>query len=244
MGKGSVKCIVKLTWHTLHFWILGDGKWFEEWFGKKFWERFGERLGKWFGKKFREWFREWVWSGGSEGGAPFSISCSFSENLAKSYVGAPPQKGWYPSYGESWIRPWFGEWIGEWFGKSSGRQRFGEKLEQMHCKTSIQYISGYDRSIQIYDMMAISFATDSIKTRKMITVKQDATHYTFLTTKKCKQKQSIIETVFDKNQSSYMMENPGVSLEFFLNVFTEFAEFSDKNICHYSKRAQNCHLVC
>ena len=25
-------------------------------------------------------------------------------------------------------------------------------------------------------------------------------------------------------------------IEFFLNVFTEFAEFSDKNICHYSKR--------
>ena len=26
---------------------------------------------------------------------------------------------------------------------------------------------------------------------------------------------------------------------FFLNFFTEFAEFSDKNICHYSKRT--CH---
>ena len=26
-------------------------------------------------------------------------------------------------------------------------------------------------------------------------------------------------------------------LEFFPNVFTDFAEFSDKNICHYSKRA-------
>ena len=59
----------------------------------------------------------------------------------------------------------------------------------MHCKTNIQYISGYDRSIQIYDIMAISFATASIKTRKMIMVKQDATHYTLLTTKKCKQKQ-------------------------------------------------------
>ena len=44
----------------------------------------------------------------------------------------------------------------------------------MHCKTNIQYISGYDRSIQIYDIMAISFATASIKRRKMITVKQDA----------------------------------------------------------------------
>ena len=28
-------------------------------------------------------------------------------------------------------------------------------------------------------------------------------------------------------------------MEFFLNVFSEF---SDKNICHYSKRAQTCHL--
>ena len=28
-------------------------------------------------------------------------------------------------------------------------------------------------------------------------------------------------------------------MEFFLNVFTEYAEFSDKNICHYSKRDLN-----
>ena len=48
-----------------------------------------------------------VFSGGFRGGCPrraprpkiFSISYSFSQNLAKSYVGAP-------SYGESWIRPW------------------------------------------------------------------------------------------------------------------------------------------
>ena len=26
----------------------------------------------------------------------FSISCSFSQNLAKSYVGAPPPEGWRP----------------------------------------------------------------------------------------------------------------------------------------------------
>ena len=26
--------------------------------------------------------------------------------------------------------------------------------------------------------------------------------------------------------------------------FTEFSQFSDKNICHYSKRAQTCHLQC
>ena len=32
-----------------------------------------------------------------------SISCSFWENLAKSYVGAP-------SSGKSWIRHWFGLW--------------------------------------------------------------------------------------------------------------------------------------
>ena len=30
-------------------------------------------------------------------------------------------------------------------------------------------------------------------------------------------------------------------IEFSLNVFTEFSQFSDKNICHYSKRAQTCH---
>ena len=29
--------------------------------------------------------------------------------------------------------------------------------------------------------------------------------------------------------------------EFFLNVFTEFSKFSDKNICHNSERAQTCH---
>ena len=29
--------------------------------------------------------------------------------------------------------------------------------------------------------------------------------------------------------------------EFSLNVFTEFSEFSDKNICHYSKMAGTCH---
>ena len=32
-------------------------------------------------------------------------------------------------------------------------------------------------------------------------------------------------------------------LEFFLNVFTEFSKFSEKNICHYSKRAQICDPV-
>ena len=30
-------------------------------------------------------------------------------------------------------------------------------------------------------------------------------------------------------------------IEFSLNVFTDFAELSDKNICYYSKRAQMCH---
>ena len=30
-------------------------------------------------------------------------------------------------------------------------------------------------------------------------------------------------------------------LEFFLNVFTEFSEFRDKNIWHYSKRSRTCH---
>ena len=57
--------------------------------------------------------KKWPWqsfvysfSGGSKGVASgtspllrpkmFSISCSFSENLAKSYVGAPSLKGWRP----------------------------------------------------------------------------------------------------------------------------------------------------
>ena len=33
------------------------------------------------------------------------------------------------------------------------------------------------------------------------------------------------------------------TFEFSLNVFTEIIEFSDKNICHYSKRAPTCHLA-
>ena len=50
---------------------------------------------------------QWRIQGGRPRRAPllrpkiFSISCSFSENLAKSYVGASP------SYRESWIRPCF-----------------------------------------------------------------------------------------------------------------------------------------
>ena len=31
------------------------------------------------------------------------------------------------------------------------------------------------------------------------------------------------------------------TIEFSLNIFTEF---SDKDICHYSKRAQTCDLLC
>ena len=31
-------------------------------------------------------------------------------------------------------------------------------------------------------------------------------------------------------------------IEFSLTVFTEFREFSDKNICYSSKRVQTCHL--
>ena len=34
------------------------------------------------------------------------------------------------------------------------------------------------------------------------------------------------------------------TIEFSLNVFTEFAEVSDKNICHYSKGVQTCHHLC
>ena len=30
-------------------------------------------------------------------------------------------------------------------------------------------------------------------------------------------------------------------MEFFLNVSPEFTEFSDKNICNYSKRSRSCH---
>ena len=32
-------------------------------------------------------------------------------------------------------------------------------------------------------------------------------------------------------------------LKFILNVFLEFTEFSNKNICHYSKRARTSHLL-
>ena len=35
-----------------------------------------------------------------------SISCSFREKLAKSYVGAPPWGVGAPSSGKSWIRHW------------------------------------------------------------------------------------------------------------------------------------------
>ena len=51
-----------------------------------------------------------VTSGGLRGGAPlrpkiFSISCSFSQNLAKYNMLAPPRRVGAPSYGVSWIRP-------------------------------------------------------------------------------------------------------------------------------------------
>ena len=36
----------------------------------------------------------------------FLISCSFSENLANLYAGAPSWRVDAPSYGKSWIRPW------------------------------------------------------------------------------------------------------------------------------------------
>ena len=36
------------------------------------------------------------------------------------------------------------------------------------------------------------------------------------------------------------IHNKGV----FPKCFTEFSKFSDKNICHYSKRAQTCHFLC
>ena len=36
----------------------------------------------------------------------FQISCSFRENLAKSYVGAPPPGELAPPLGKSWIRRW------------------------------------------------------------------------------------------------------------------------------------------
>ena len=36
-----------------------------------------------------------------------SISCSLSENLAKSYVSIPACRVGTPSYGEFWIHPWY-----------------------------------------------------------------------------------------------------------------------------------------
>ena len=35
-----------------------------------------------------------------------------------------------------------------------------------------------------------------------------------------------------------------LTIEDLLNVFTEFSEIRDKNICHYSKRARTYHLLC
>ena len=35
--------------------------------------------------------------------------------------------------------------------------------------------------------------------------------------------------------------NDRTTIEFSLNVFTEFAEFSDKNMYYYSKRVRTCH---
>ena len=62
---------------------------------------------------------EWIYGTGrtiSSGGfrgplrpKMLSISCSFSQNLAKSYVGAP-------SYGESWIRPWLSSFFFHFHG--------------------------------------------------------------------------------------------------------------------------------
>ena len=34
------------------------------------------------------------------------------------------------------------------------------------------------------------------------------------------------------------------NIKVFPKCFTKFAKFSDKNICHYSKRVQTCHLLC
>ena len=39
------------------------------------------------------------------------------------------------------------------------------------------------------------------------------------------------------------MFSVAVSVEFSLNVFNELVEFSDKNICHYSKATATCHLA-
>ena len=53
----------------------------------------GKGLGKvreWFGKKFREWFREWFGVADLRGAPLSQFHAVFSENLAKSYVGAPP----------------------------------------------------------------------------------------------------------------------------------------------------------
>ena len=54
---------------------------------------------------------------------------------------------------------------------------------------------------------------------------------------------SVFPTDFDIHTSFLTVFRAGgnASLWFSLNVFTEFAEFSGKNICHYSKRARTCH---
>ena len=44
-----------------------------------------------------------------------------------------------------------------------------------------------------------------------------------------------------KYLKGHQNKNGWKTIEFLLKVFTEF---SDKNICHYSKRSRSCHLLC
>ena len=55
---------------------------------------------------------------------------------------------------------------------------------------------------------------------------------------------AIVQNFNEKNYSSNCISSSvKIIIGFSLNVFTEFSAFSDKNICHYSKRVQTCHLM-
>ena len=55
---------------------------------------------------------------------------------------------------------------------------------------------------------------------------------------------AIVQNFNEKNYSSNCISSSvKIIIGFSLNDFTEFSAFSDKNICHYSKRVRTCHLM-
>ena len=53
----------------------------------------------------------------------------------------------------------------------------------------------------------------------------------------------ILRVIWVNSQSLLVFNLTARLLEFFLNVFTEFSESRDKNICHYSNRTRTCHFL-